>query len=55
VLYLGDVRIPAASPSDFPQRLAERISTHVVPLRRYEAGPDEDLRLQFEPVSRFDE
>lgn len=98
--YLSYVSITAASPPDFPQRLAEfrkrhsltqaqlaeRIGTHVVQLRRYEAGssqptldvirklatalqvsadlllfgkdergPDEDLRLQFEAVSRFDE
>ena len=98
--YPGYLSIPAASPSDFPQRLAEfrkrhsltqaqlaqRIGTHVVQLRRYEAGssqptldvirklatalqvsadlllfgkdergPGEDLRLQFEAVSRFDE
>lgn len=100
ILYLGYVSIPAASLPDFPQRLAEfrkrhsltqaqlaeRIGTHVVQLRRYEAGssqptldvirklatalqvsadlllfgkdergPDEDLRLQFEAVSRFDD
>ena len=67
------------------QQLADRISMHVVQLRRYEAGtsqptldvirklstalqvsadmllfgkdergPDDDLRLQFEAVSRFD-
>ena len=89
----------AISAAEFPQRLAElrkqhsltqqqladRISMHVVQLRRYEAGtsqptldvirklstalqvsadmllfgkdergPDDDLRLQFEAVSRFD-
>lgn len=68
------------------QQLADRISMHVVQLRRYEAGtsqptldvirklstalqvsadmllfgkdqrgPDDDLRLQFEAVSSFDE
>ena len=98
--YLGYVSKPAATATDFPQRLAElrkhhsltqaqlaeRIGMHVVQLRRYEAGtsqptldvirklstalqvsadmllfgkdergPDEDLRLQFEAVSGFDE
>jgi transcriptional regulator with XRE-family HTH domain len=98
--YLGYLTIPAASPLDFPQRLAEFrkrhgitqaqlaecIGTHVVQLRRCKAGssqptldvirklatalqvsadlllfgkdergPDEDLRLQFEAVSRFNE
>ena len=97
--YLGQVSEQAVA-ADFPQRLAElrklrsltqaqlaeRIGTHVVQLRRYEAGssqptldvirrlatalqvsadmllfgkdergPDDDLRLQFEAVSRFDE
>jgi transcriptional regulator with XRE-family HTH domain len=97
--YSGIVSKQGATTPDFPQRvaalrkqhgftqqvLADRIGTHVVQLRRYEAGasqptlevirklatalgvsadlllfgkdergPDEDLRLQFEAVSRFD-
>ena len=98
--YLEYVSKQAAPTIDFPQRLAElrkqhsltqqqladRISMHVVQLRRYEAGtsqptldvirklstalqvsadvllfgkdergPDDDLRLQFEAISSFDE
>jgi transcriptional regulator with XRE-family HTH domain len=46
------------------QALAERIGVHVVQLRRYESGssqptleergPDDELKLQFEAVSRLD-
>lgn len=98
--YLGYVTKQAVPALEFPQRLAElrkqhsltqqqladRISMHVVQMRRYEAGtsqptldvirklstalqvsadvllfgkdqrgPDDDLRLQFEAVSSFDE
>ena len=97
--YIGDVTKKVFAAVEFPQllatlrkqhgltqqQLAERIGTHVVQLRRYEAGasqptldvirkistalqvsadmllfgkdergPDDELRLQFEAVSRFD-